>query len=30
LNEIGFKTRTECAFTAKGVSRLIQQASVNS
>ena len=30
LNEIGFKTRTECAFTAKGVSRLIQQAHVNS
>lgn len=30
LNEIGFKTRNECAFTAKGVSRLIQQASVNS
>ena len=30
LNEIGFKTRGGSTFTPKGVSRLIQQASVNS
>jgi DNA invertase Pin-like site-specific DNA recombinase len=30
LNEVGFKTRGGSTFTAKGVSRLIQQASVNS